>query len=95
MTPYDPTPLEKLRILFFAEKDDSIRLWDTIYPQVQSGEITQEWAFKEALNGSFMLGAIAYREYARKNGFDSDRYEGRDIEALQRRQALILMRSTN
>ncbi len=95
MSSYDPTPLEKLRILFFVEKEDSIRLWDTIYPQVLAGEITQEWALNKALTGSFMLGAIAYREYARKNGFDSDRHEGRDIEALQREQALILMRSTN
>jgi len=95
MTDYDPTPLEKLRVLLAKEKYDGVRLWDAIYPQIESEQVSLDGALKEALIGSFMLGAIAYREYARKNGFDADRFESRDIAALQRQQMLILMRSTN
>ena len=95
MTDYDATPLEKLRILLAKEKFEGVRLWDAIYPQILSEQKSLDGALKEALIGSFMLGAIAYREYARKNGFDADRYENRDITAMQRQQMLILMRSTN
>ena len=95
MTDYDPTPLEKLRVLLAREKYDGVHLWDAIYPRIESEGLSLEAALKEALTGSFMLGAIAYREYARKNGFDADRFESRDIATLQRQQMLILMRSTN
>ena len=82
-------PLNTLRLILSNELYDGIKLWEAMSQDSVLDEKEKDLLLKDVLIGSFLLGALAYRSYAERNGFNAELYESADRLVCTRKRANV------
>ena len=82
-------PLNTLRLILSIELYNGIKLWETMSRDAILDECEKDLLLKDALIGSFLLGALAYRNYAERNGFNAALYESADRPVCTRKRTIV------
>ncbi len=82
-------PLNILRLILSKELYDGIKLWEAMSRDAVLDECEKDLLLKDALIGSFLMGALAYRNYAERNGFNAELYESADRLVCTRKRTVV------